>query len=238
MSTGAIISNTPGKFSSTGILVGSTYFHSLNLKSPNSIRLNVIAALPVKLWHKHMGHLNWDAIKYAQHNKKYPLLSIKLDSSEPCGTCDGCMARKDRHHIFKSSGSRASEPLTINISPTMCLQHHLLSISRRLKKPSSIGSPAERVYGGVNSRTGPSLASVCHGPDWHVKQYGEWECGFARWQVKWVLYYTLAVRVYFLTKYISLGQKGRHVLSSLFSLHLLSHHKTNTILWQTVPIAW
>ena len=60
-----------------------------------------------------MGHLNWDAIKCV-HSDKPPLLSIKLDTSELRGACDGCIAGKGQCRTFKSSKEpRASEPLEL-----------------------------------------------------------------------------------------------------------------------------
>jgi transposase InsO family protein len=42
-----------------------------------------------------------------------PLLGIKLDLSEPHGTCEGCIAGKEKRRTFKSSSNRTSEPLEI-----------------------------------------------------------------------------------------------------------------------------
>src|SRR5579872_1868614 len=74
-----------------------------------------IEALPIKLWHKHMGHMNWQAIKRA-HQQDLPLLGIKLDTSEPDQKpCPGCIAGKSKSQKFKASPSppHSQEPLAL-----------------------------------------------------------------------------------------------------------------------------
>ena len=65
------------------------------------------------MWHERMGHLNWEAIKCTRHDNS-PLLGIRLNASEPHGTCEGCIAGKAKQRIFKSSPtSSSSEPLEL-----------------------------------------------------------------------------------------------------------------------------
>jgi len=75
--------------------------------------LHAVTELPVKLWHEHMGHLNWDALKKTQ-NSSPPLIGIRLDdSSPPHSSCEGCIAGKAKHRTFKSSasGSKSDTPI-------------------------------------------------------------------------------------------------------------------------------
>src|SRR5579872_3750864 len=74
-----------------------------------------IEALPIKLWHERMGHMNWQAIKRARQQDS-PLLGIKLDTSEPDqGPCPGCIAGKSKSQKFKASPSppHSQEPLAL-----------------------------------------------------------------------------------------------------------------------------
>jgi len=48
-----------------------------------SYSLNAISELHVKLWHEHMGHLNWDALKKTQSTTSPPIVGIRFDESEP-----------------------------------------------------------------------------------------------------------------------------------------------------------
>ena len=83
-------------------------------RPPGARSLNVIEALPIKLWHDCMGHLNWDAIKSIWSDNP-PLLGVKLDASEPpFETCPGCAAGKAKRCAFKSSANcytRSSLPI-------------------------------------------------------------------------------------------------------------------------------
>ena len=75
--------------------------------------MDSVGVLPIKLWHEHMGHLNWDAIKRTR-NDNSPLLGIKLDASELHGTCDGCIAGKVKRRMFEPSPTpSSSEPLEL-----------------------------------------------------------------------------------------------------------------------------
>ena len=109
---GAEICNPSSRFCSIGIHHGPYYWHHLYPQNPDAARLNAVESLPIKTWHERMGHLNWDAIKRVRQEDS-PLIGIKLDSSEPRGTCEGCIAGKEKHRTFKSSGHRASSPLEI-----------------------------------------------------------------------------------------------------------------------------
>lgn len=109
---GAEIRDPGDRFRSIGTHNGHYYWHHLYSQNPEAAHLNAVESLPIKIWHERMGHLNWDAIKRTRHEDS-PLLGIKLDSSEPRGTCEGCIAGKEKRRTFKSSGHRASEPLEI-----------------------------------------------------------------------------------------------------------------------------
>ena len=99
-------------FAFHGTKSGSLYTTFLYIEKPLGARsLNAIEALPIKLWHNRMGHLNWEAIKTIR-SKNPPLLGIRLDSSDPPhGTCPGCAAGKAKRCMFKSSGSRHTRSL-------------------------------------------------------------------------------------------------------------------------------
>ena len=71
-------------------------------------------------------------------------------------------------------------------SPSLHPHNHLPSITTRLKKPSSVGSLAERTHGSSSSKAGHPSASMRHTVDPHVKEHGEWEGGFARRWIKWM----------------------------------------------------
>ena len=92
---GAEIKHPTNRFSTTGTRNGPYYWHHLYPQNPDATTLNTVESLPIKTWHERMGHLNWDAIKQTRRDNP-PLLGIKLDSSEPRGTCEGCIAGKDK----------------------------------------------------------------------------------------------------------------------------------------------
>ena len=95
-----------GRFAFSGPKTGALYICSMYVERPPGARsLNVIEALPIKLWHNRMGHLNWDVIKSIRSDNP-PLLGVKLDASEPpFETCPGCAAGKAKHCAFKSSAN-------------------------------------------------------------------------------------------------------------------------------------
>jgi len=111
-SAGAEIRNPSGSFRTTGIRNSPYNWHHFYPQNPDSANLYAVENIPIKTWHERMGHLNWDAIKRTRHADP-PLLGIKLDSSEPHGPCEGCVAGKEKRRTFKSTGHRASEPLEI-----------------------------------------------------------------------------------------------------------------------------
>ena len=96
-----------GRFAFSGPKTGALYICSMYVERPPGARsLNAIEALPIKLWHDRMGHLNWDAIKSIRSDNP-PLLGVKLDTSEPpFETCPGCAAGKAKCRAFKSSANR------------------------------------------------------------------------------------------------------------------------------------
>lgn len=71
-------------------------------------------------------------------------------------------------------------------SPTNRPHHHSSSITRRFKKPSSIGSLAEKTRGGASGRIGVSSALMHYATDRRAKEHGGWEGGFARRWVRWM----------------------------------------------------
>ena len=95
------------KFAFTRCRTGPLYTCSLYAEKPLGTRsLNALEALPIKVWHNCMGHLNWNAIKSVRSDNP-PLLGVKLDASNPPhGTCPGCAAGKAKRRTFKSAGSR------------------------------------------------------------------------------------------------------------------------------------
>ena len=110
--TGAEICDSLNRFCSIGVHIGPYYWHSLYPQNPDAARLNAVEILPIKTWHERMGHLNWDAIKRVRQENS-PLIGIKLDSTEPHGSCEGCIAGKEKRRTFKSLGHRASQPLEV-----------------------------------------------------------------------------------------------------------------------------
>ena len=97
---------TMRKFHFSGFKASTLYTCTMYGKKPlGHQRLNSVKALPIKTWHEHMGHLNWDAIKTVQSNNP-PLHGVKLDSSlPPSNTCPGCAAGKAKRHMFQSSST-------------------------------------------------------------------------------------------------------------------------------------
>jgi len=71
-------------------------------------------------------------------------------------------------------------------SPSMHPHNHLPYITRRSRKPSSIGSLAERARGGASSRMGFSSVLTRHAVNHHAKENGEWEGDFARRWIRWM----------------------------------------------------
>jgi transposase InsO family protein len=109
---GAEIRHSSNQFCTVGIRNGPYYWHHLYPRNPDVANLNAVENLPIQIWHERMGHLNWDAIKRVRKEDS-PLLGIKLDSSEPHGTCEGCIAGKEKRRTFRSSSNCTSEPLEI-----------------------------------------------------------------------------------------------------------------------------
>jgi len=95
------------KFAFFGLKSGPLYTCTLYAEKPLGARsLNSVEALPIKVWHDRMGHLNWEAIKSTRSDNP-PLIGVKLDASDPpYGTCPGCAAGKAKRRMFKSAGSR------------------------------------------------------------------------------------------------------------------------------------
>ena len=99
-----------GKFAFTGLKTGPLYTCTLYNNKPLSTHsLNLVKALSIKVWHNHMGHLNWDAIKPTQSDNP-PLLGVKFYATDPPHkTCPGCAAGKTKYHIFKLAGSHYTQ---------------------------------------------------------------------------------------------------------------------------------
>ena len=79
-------------------------------KPASAIHLNsTVAALPPKLWHEWMSHLNWDAIKVTDRTNIPSLKGIKLtkDPLPHSSTCPGCQARKAKRQPYKASETRS-----------------------------------------------------------------------------------------------------------------------------------
>ena len=100
-----------GRFSATkeghlffGSKTGNLYTCVMHSEKPlGSHTLSLVQALPIKLWHDCMGHLNWEALK-ASNLDSPPLLGVHLDSSPPLSiTCEGCASRKSKRCAFKPS---------------------------------------------------------------------------------------------------------------------------------------
>ena len=107
---------TKGKFRISGVQTSPLFTCLLYSGNPsNGPSLNAaVEALPIKLWHQRMGHINWEALKQTRSDD-YPLNGIKLDSSEPPKhVCEGCVASKAKRKTFKpSTSNRIYEPLEI-----------------------------------------------------------------------------------------------------------------------------
>ena len=90
----------------SGMKAGPLYTCILHADKPLGARsLNSTEALPIKVWHDRMGHLNWNSIKSIRSDDP-PLIGINLDASDPPHeTCPGCVAGKAKRRIFKSAGS-------------------------------------------------------------------------------------------------------------------------------------
>lgn len=102
----------PTTFHTIGIYYGPYYWHHLYPQNPDAVHINVVEILLIKTQHKQMGYLNWDAIKQVCQEDS-PLIRIKLNSSEPHGTCKGCIVGKEKCCTFKSSSNQVSSPLEI-----------------------------------------------------------------------------------------------------------------------------
>lgn len=93
---------------------------------------SVETPLPIKTWHDHMGHLNWEAIK-AFYSDNLPLLGITLDASSlPSTTCEGCTAGKVKCCTFKTPQNQAmwsTEPIE-HIHADLMGSMEVTSISR------------------------------------------------------------------------------------------------------------
>ena len=104
------------KFSFSGFKTGNLYLCSMYAEKPMGAHsLNSVeTALPIKMWHDRLGHLNWEAIK-AVRSDNPPLRGITLDSSPPPSTtCEGCAAGKAKRRAFKTSRNRttrSTEPI-------------------------------------------------------------------------------------------------------------------------------
>ena len=110
--TGAEIWKPSADFRSMGVRSDLWYWH-LHPKNPDSVQLDEIERLPIKVWHERMGHLDWVAINKVR-NQDSPLIGIKLDNSEPSTFCEGCITGIWERRTFKSSGRpRATRPLEI-----------------------------------------------------------------------------------------------------------------------------
>ena len=103
-----------GRFSATkeghsffGSKTGNLYTCVMHSEKPlRSHTLSSVQALPIKLWHDRMGHLNWEALK-ALNLDSPPLLGVHLDSSPPPSiTCEGCASGKSKRRAFKPSEHR------------------------------------------------------------------------------------------------------------------------------------
>ena len=97
----------------TGQRVGKLYIAPMWRTQPgpaSAVHLNsAITALPPKLWHKRMGHLNWDVIKVANRTDVPSLKGIKLtkDPLPHSSTCPGCQAGKAKRRPYKASETRS-----------------------------------------------------------------------------------------------------------------------------------
>jgi transposase InsO family protein len=110
--TGAKIWKLPIDFCSMGVR-SDLWYWQMYPKNPDSVQLDVIDPLPIKIWHERMGHLDWAAINKAR-NLNSPLIGIKLDDSEPCDFCEGCVTGIWEPRTFKSSvRPRAKRPLEV-----------------------------------------------------------------------------------------------------------------------------
>lgn len=69
-------------------------------------------------------------------------------------------------------------------SPSIRPHDHLPSITRRLRKSSGIGPPAERGAGSSTIGHSATLARLV--ADRHVPSHGGWEGGFARRWIRWM----------------------------------------------------
>ena len=98
-----------GKFTFYGFKTGPLFNCTFYAEKPLGDRsLNSVEALPIKVWHDRMGHLNWEAIKSTRSDNP-PLIGVKLDASDPPhGTCPGCAEGKAKRRMFKSAGSRTT----------------------------------------------------------------------------------------------------------------------------------
>ena len=107
------IKMSKGPMSLTGQRVGKLYIAPMWQTRPgpaSAVHLNsTVAALPPKLWHERMGHLNWDAIKVANHTDVPSLKGIKLtkDPLPHSSTCPGCQAGKAKRRPYKASETRS-----------------------------------------------------------------------------------------------------------------------------------
>ena len=98
-----------GQAGITGCCVGKLYIAPMwQHKPPHSsaVHLNAaMVALPAKVWHEQMGHLDWDSLKAANTAELPVFKELKL-MQEPLvhsSTCPGCQAGKLKCQNYKAS---------------------------------------------------------------------------------------------------------------------------------------
>ena len=99
-----------GKAALYGHQHGKLYIAPMYRDCPTPPSLNSAeTALSANLWHKRMGHMNYEALKTAGKTRtsRSPVLGIKLDST-PLDTksCTGCLAGKSKRRTYNASQNR------------------------------------------------------------------------------------------------------------------------------------
>ena len=99
-----------GKAALYGHWHGKLYIAPMYRDRPTPPSLNSTeTALSTNLWHKRMGHMNYEALKTAGKagTSRSPVLGIKLDST-PLDTksCTGCLAGKSKQQTYNASQNR------------------------------------------------------------------------------------------------------------------------------------
>jgi len=110
-------SNKTTRFTATINSNGVGYLDGFTIDNSEQAQLTSTLPLDLSLWHKRLGHHNYDDIK--SMIKKKLVVGLKLDSEDkPDLICEPCLAGKMHANPFPSSDTRATELLELIHSDT------------------------------------------------------------------------------------------------------------------------